>query len=100
MASSTRTKVYFIENVDTGRIKVGFTTSAVHTRLKAFQTGTDCELRIIGVITADVERETTEAQLHLRFSKYHHRGEWYTREILPMVLDLLRLEEDLRLGRS
>jgi hypothetical protein len=92
MDPSTRTKVYFIENVDTGRIKVGFTTATVWSRLQAFQTGTDCELRILGVLYADQELGTMEWQLHQKFRKHHHRGEWYTREILPTVLELLHQE--------
>lgn len=92
MEPSTRTKVYFIENVETGRIKVGFTTTTVWSRLQKFQTATDCELRLIGVLFADSDRGTTEYQLHRRFHEHHHRGEWYTREILPMVRELLRQE--------
>ena len=92
MSSSTRVKVYFIENVDTGRIKVGFTTATVHSRLQKFQTGTDCELRILGVLFADRDRGTLEWQLHQRFRDHQHRGEWYTREILPMVRELLHQE--------
>lgn len=99
MSSSTRLKVYFIENTETGRIKVGFTTGAVVTRLRALQTGSDCELRLLGVLYALQENGTTERQLHARFIKHRHRGEWFTPEILPMVRDLLQEEED-RLGFS
>jgi len=89
---TTRTKVYFIENVDTGRIKVGLTTSTVYSRLVALQTGSDCELRILGVLYSDREHGTTEWQLHQRFGMHRHRGEWFTREILPMVRELLHQE--------
>lgn len=92
MEPSTRIKVYFIENVDTGRIKVGFTTTTVYSRLVALQTGSDCELRILGVLCSDRERGTTEWQLHQQFGKHRHRGEWFTREILPAIQELLRLE--------
>ena len=89
MPSHTRTKVYFIENTETGRIKVGFTTGSVNARVIALQTGSDCQLRLLGSVVADQEAGTTELQLHRLFSRWHHRGEWFTREILPMVVKLL-----------
>lgn len=97
MSSSTELKVYFVENTETGRIKVGFTTGSVTNRLRALQTGSDCALRLLGVIAALQENGTTERQLHLSFSKHRHRGEWFTSEIFPEVIRLLR-EEDRRLG--
>ena len=90
MPSSTRTKVYFIQNVETRRIKVGFTTSSVNLRVAQLQTGSDSELRLLGVVTADASRGTTESQLHLAFAEWQYRGEWFTPEILPMVLAILR----------
>lgn len=92
MDPSTRLKVYFIENVDTGRIKVGFTTTTVWSRLQAFQTATDCELRIVGAVFAKREHGTLEWQLHHKFREHHHRGEWYTAEIMPMIRDILHQE--------
>jgi len=92
MESSTQTKVYFIENVETGRIKVGFTTRSVARRLASLQTGADCELRLLGVVVACELKGTTERQLHLKFARWTHRGEWFTSEIRPLVLDLLRVE--------
>lgn len=92
MPSSTRIKVYFIENVETGRIKVGFTTGSVNVRMGQLQIGSDCELRLLGVVTADEVKGTTESQLHMKFAKWHHRGEWFTRIILPFVRELLHEE--------
>ena len=89
MSSSTRTKVYFIENTETGRIKVGFTNSSVNARVAALQTGSDCQLRLLGSVVADQEAGTTELQLHRLFSQWHHRGEWFTPAVLPMVQALL-----------
>ena len=94
MSSSTRTKVYFIENVETGRIKIGFTASSVNQRVKTLQTGSDCELRLLGVITANYDEGTTELQIHRRFAKWRYRGEWFTSEILPSVRALLREAAD------
>jgi hypothetical protein len=89
MPSSTRTKVYFVENTETGRIKVGFTTGLVVRRLRALQTGSDSELRLLGVVPADPDTGTAEAQLHRKFSRWRYRGEWFTRDILPLVKAIL-----------
>lgn len=83
-------KVYFIENAETGRIKIGFTTGAVSARVSALQTGSDCDLRLIGAIAADELLGTTERLLHRRLSQWRHRGEWFTREVLPFVQKLLQ----------
>ena len=99
MSSSTRTKVYFVQNVETRRIKVGFTASSVNQRVVQLQTGSDSELRLLGVVTADETMGTTEGQLHLEFAEWHHRGEWSTEVILPRVQQLLR-EEAARRGRE
>jgi len=90
MPSSTRTKIYFIENTETRRIKVGFTTSSVTLRLAQLQTGSDSELRLLGVVVST--DGLTESRLHLRFAEWHYRGEWFTPEVLPMVLEILRGE--------
>jgi hypothetical protein len=90
MEASTQTKVYFIENVETGRIKVGFTTRSVAKRMASLQTGSDCELRLLGVVVACELKGTTELQLHRKFAKWMHRGEWFTSEIRPLVLEILR----------
>jgi len=84
-------KVYFIENIETGRIKVGFTSSSVNARMAQLQTGCDSKLRIIGVITSDKKRGTTEKQLHLLLSEWHYRGEWFTKDALPQIVRLIRL---------
>lgn len=94
MSSSTRSKIYFVENVETGRIKVGLTTSSVNARVAKLQTGSDCELRLLGVVTADESMGTTEIQLHRRFAQWRYRGEWFTRDILPLVQALLRDDLD------
>jgi hypothetical protein len=92
MLSSTRTKVYFIQNIETRRIKVGFTTSSVNARVAQLQTGSDSELRLLGVVTADASRGTTEGQLHLAFAEWQYRGEWFTEEVFPRVRQILREE--------
>jgi hypothetical protein len=83
-------KVYFVENVETGRIKVGFTTGPVSARVATLQTGSDCDLRLLGAVIADVSIGTTERQLHRKLGQWRHRGEWFTRDILPVVRQLLQ----------
>ena len=82
-------QVYFIENVETGRIKVGFTDGSVAARLRALQTGSDARLRLLGVLESNELRGTTERQLHRRFRGYHYRGEWFSKEIYLLVRELL-----------
>ena len=100
MASSTRTKVYFIENVETGRIKIGFTTGSVNSRVSTLQTGSDCQLRLLGSVVASFDYGTTEAQLHRRLGKWRHRGEWFTREVLSDVVALLQESVARRLAEG
>lgn len=83
-------RVYFIENVETGRIKIGFTTGPVAARIAALQTGSDCDLRLLGSVICDESAGTTERQLHRRFSQWRHRGEWFTRDVMPFVKQLLQ----------
>jgi hypothetical protein len=89
MEGSTRVKVYFVENTETGRIKIGFTAGAVSMRVAQLQTGSDSLLRLLGVVEADDALGTAERQLHLKFAKWHYRGEWFTRAALPLVRDVL-----------
>lgn len=83
-------KVYFIENKETGRIKIGFTTGPVVSRLVALQTGSDCDLRLIGWVYANEALGTTELQLHRRLEQWRHRGEWFTRDVLPVVQQVIQ----------
>ena len=94
MTSPSKTKVYFIENTETGRIKVGFTTASVNMRMTQLQVGSDSELRLLGVITADSSKGTTEKQLHQTLASWHYRGEWFTRKALPCVVEIIRLTKN------
>jgi hypothetical protein len=89
MLRPIKIKVYFIENTETGRIKVGFTTSSVNARMTQLQTGSDSKLRLLGVITSDKKRGTTEKQLHLLLTEWHYRGEWFTKDALPQVIKII-----------
>lgn len=54
-------------------LKIGFSTNP-KVRLAKMQTGLPLELTIVGIVRAPRE---LEQQLHRRFAKYRHRGEWY-----------------------
>jgi len=82
-------QVYFVENVETGRIKVGFTDGSVTQRVASLQTGSDAQLRLLGVIPALSGEGTTELQLHRRLRRFHYRGEWFGRDAYTMIRELL-----------
>lgn len=82
-------QVYFIENVETKRIKVGFTDGCVAARLRTLQTGSDAKLRLLGVLESSGQNGTTEQQLHRRFRLHHYRGEWFNKEVYTLVRELL-----------
>ena len=82
-------QVYFVENVETGRIKVGFTDGSVTQRLATLQTGSDAQLRLLGVIPALPGEGTTESQLHRRLRRFHYRGEWFSRGAFNVIRELI-----------
>ena len=65
---------YFIQSVDGGPIKIGSSINP-NERLKRLQTSHHSELRIIGIIKKNIERE-----LHQRFNVYRLSGEWFNPE--------------------
>ncbi|MGE4419997.1 MAG: GIY-YIG nuclease family protein [Sulfurimonas sp.] len=65
--------VYFIKNIDTGRIKIGFSDTPTK-RLKELQTGNDNKLVLIKTIAGDKNKE---ASLHEMFSHLRSNGEWF-----------------------
>jgi Meiotically Up-regulated Gene 113 (MUG113) protein len=82
-------QVYFVENVETRRIKVGFTDGSVTHRVAALQTGSDAKLRLLGVIPALEGAGTTELQLHRRLRRFHYRGEWFRPEVFTVIRELI-----------
>jgi hypothetical protein len=64
---------YFIQSVDGGPIKIGFTSKPPSERLGALQTGSPTKLRLVGLIAGNQEKI-----LHKRFSKDHSHGEWFS----------------------
>lgn len=63
---------YFIQAVGGGPIKIGFTSRTPNERLAALQTGSPVELRIVGLLHGNRERE-----MHERFKDDRLHGEWF-----------------------
>ena len=66
--------VYFIQESELRRIKIGFTTSHPSSRKRELETATSQELFFIGFQLGD---EKTEKALHKRFKHLHRRKEWF-----------------------
>lgn len=90
--------VYFIRAVGTNLVKIG---SAKHPRLRLDNLQVGCPHRLVieaAIISTPQESEST---FHRRFSKYHHRGEWFKREgDLESFLDSLQREKRQCLNES
>ncbi len=67
-------KVYFILSVELQRIKIGFTKNNPVTRLRAAQTGSADELRLLGWMARDRDLENA---IHDRFAAIQVRDEWF-----------------------
>ena len=68
--------IYFIQEEETGRIKIGFSEKHPKGRLQDFQTGNSNKLNLIGYIEGTYEDETI---LHQEFSEERIRkdNEWF-----------------------
>lgn len=65
--------IYFIRNITTGNIKIGFSDTPKK-RLKELQTGSADKLILMKTIDGDTE---TEAALHTKFASCRLEGEWF-----------------------
>ena len=70
-------RVYFVQGVDGGRIKIG-TSSDLLSRLSSLQASSPIDLRLLGLLEND-QRATppTERALHERFADLRAHGEWF-----------------------
>ncbi len=66
--------VYFIQEVETKNVKIGFTSGNPANRLKSLSSGNWRKLELIGV---QIGNKQLEKQLHRRFHYLHLRGEWF-----------------------
>jgi Meiotically up-regulated gene 113 len=90
--------VYFVQEAELLRIKIGFTTSHPSTRLKALSNASSQHLYFLGFKVGD---EKLEKQLHTKFKSLHCRNEWFhPGEELIAFIDALaygsELERELR----
>jgi hypothetical protein len=74
--------IYFIECGDF--IKIGFTGYGIEGRLRKLEGQNPYPLKLLGTIPGD---KKLEAQLHTRFEKWHHHGEWFKR--VPEILEFV-----------
>ena len=91
--------VYFIQEEETGRIKIGFSEKHPKGRLKDFQTGNSNKLTLVGYIEGTYK---DESNLHKEFSKERIRkdNEWF--EFSPRLKERIKelLEESLEEKKS
>src|SRR5690606_34675641 len=66
--------IYFLQGEKTRRIKIGFTTRLIRSRIMALQTGSPDKLRFVGACPGD---ERVERELHFTFREHHSHGEWF-----------------------
>lgn len=66
--------VYFVQEIELKRIKIGFTTSHPLSRLKKLANATSQELVFLGFQLGD---ESLEKKLHRKFAALHRRNEWF-----------------------
>ncbi len=66
--------VYFIQEVETKRVKIGFTSGSPTKRRKTLSSGNSRELKLIGV---QIGSRQLEKKLHRRFHYLHLRNEWF-----------------------
>jgi len=81
----TKSYVYFIENVETKRIKIGKSINVI-SRFSSIKTSNDCEVKLLGFVEGGHD---LEKKLHDRFAASRVRGEWFTEEIEPDVMVII-----------
>lgn len=82
-----RPRVYFIQAVNGGPIKIGFTAEDVRARCKQLQTGNPYELKVLAWCHAP---QSKEKELHKQFASARLEGEWFAPvpELLALILSL------------
>ena len=89
--------VYFIQEEETGRIKIGFSEKHPEGRLKDFQTGNPNKLILLGYIEGTPQ---DESNLHQEFSQERIRNEWFKSSPRVKVRIKELLEESLEDKKS
>ena len=78
--------IYFIQNVETKRIKIGYSGVSPESRLSALQTGSDAPLVLLGFIG---EPRSSESKIHSYFSEQRVIGEWFSSEVYDEVMEII-----------
>lgn len=91
--------VYFIQQGNSGPIKIGYTRDDLYSRLKRLQTGNPLPLKVLAIIDGATTR--TEISLHSRFSSCRLNGEWFapTDELLKFIHEIRSRSHKLELER-
>lgn len=79
-----KTRVYFIRAVESGKIKIGFT-SKLPERFTSIMTSCPEPVELLGSIAGTL---ADEQALHVRFAHIRHVGEWFRGE--HDLLDFIR----------
>ena len=66
--------IYFLQGEQTRRIKIGYTTRFIHSRMRALQIGSPDKLLFLGACPGN---DKAEYELHNKFRKHHSHGEWF-----------------------
>jgi hypothetical protein len=82
------TYIYFVENTDTNKIKIGRTVN-INARLRALTTQSGTDLVVLACLQAD---PSTEQLLHSCFSDGRGIGEWFDSAYIIEKLPFLRVE--------
>jgi hypothetical protein len=91
--------IYFIQQGNSGPIKIGYTKYDLYARFKRLQTGNPLPLRVLAIIDGADTR--TEISLHTKFSSCRLNGEWFapTDELMKFINEIRNRSHKLELER-
>lgn len=73
--------IYFVQPLNGGLVKIGFTSKDVKSRIQELQTGCPDKLTLLGTEPGDEQRE---ASLHVQFADLRVNGEWFRPDVRLM----------------
>lgn len=78
--------LYFIEMVESKRIKIGYTAGYAERRMSQLQTGQPERLILLGTIEGEM---SDERSLHRELKQYRLGGEWFSGDVKEIVTHLI-----------
>ena len=99
MVKDTRKEyVYFIQDMGTGYVKIGYAKYNPFQRISSIQTSTPNKIEIKGIIQGTL---VLEQALHSMFYRLKVRNEWFKKDVLSFLdnaesLDLTKLRESFK----